>query len=119
MIVSDTTAVNTGKGNGVVVQLQRKMQCLGLIAPQYMGCQHHVLDRLLWHILDYFFPSQSRSLTVEYDFVFKILNSYEELKKEYNREAEVIVDKKLGWRADFKFLYVLCLSYRWYKVCCV
>ena len=70
--------------------------------------------RLLRHILDNFFPCQSRSPTVEYDFVFKILNSYEELKKEYNGEADVIVDKNLGWRADFKFLcvgfFVFCVT---------
>ena len=118
-IVSDTTAINTGKVNGIVVKLQRKMQILGLITQQYIGCQHHVLDRLLHQILDYFFPCQSKSPTVQYDFILKILNLYEELKREYNGEADVIVDKILGWRAAFKLLYVSCLSFPWYKVCFV
>lgn len=46
-IVADTTSVNTGKKNGVVVRIQRKFTDKGFEAPQFVSCQHHVLDRTL------------------------------------------------------------------------
>ena len=44
MIICDTTAVNTGHNNGVVVRIQRKMASKNIGIPQYIGCQHHILD---------------------------------------------------------------------------
>lgn len=54
MIICDTTAVNTGRLNGVVARIQRTMVGKGLQMPQYIGCQHHVLDRILRHVLDFY-----------------------------------------------------------------
>ena len=45
----DTTAVNTGKFNGIVVKKQNEMETRGFTRPQYMGCQHHILDLILKH----------------------------------------------------------------------
>lgn len=47
MIISDTTAVNTGSKNGVVGKLQTKFRQLGLDASQLVGCHHHILDLVL------------------------------------------------------------------------
>jgi hypothetical protein len=52
MIVSDTTAVNTGKKGGVIVKLQCLFEKRGLLKPTYIGCQHHILDRVLRHVFD-------------------------------------------------------------------
>lgn len=54
MIVCDTTPVNTGRLNGVVVQIQKEILRKGFPEPQYIGCQHHILDRILKHVLDFF-----------------------------------------------------------------
>ena len=54
MIVCDTTAVNTGSKSGVVVKIKEKMASMRLNIPQYVGCQHHVLDRILRHVLDFY-----------------------------------------------------------------
>ena len=54
MIVADTTAVNTGKQNVVVVKLQHKMSSPGFEKPQFISCQHRVLDLTIKHfILNY------------------------------------------------------------------
>jgi hypothetical protein len=39
MIVSDTTNVNTGKKNGVVVSLQKWCREFGFESPVFIGCQ--------------------------------------------------------------------------------
>jgi len=46
MILADATNVNTGKQSGVVVRLQRMFNSRGHQAPQFISCQHHVLDRI-------------------------------------------------------------------------
>ena len=47
MIICDTTAVNTGRLNGVVVKLQNAVISKGFDLPQYISYQHHILDRIL------------------------------------------------------------------------
>ena len=44
MIITDTTAVNIAKKNGVVTRLQKKFGDLGFDNPQYVSCQHHNLE---------------------------------------------------------------------------
>ena len=80
MIVCDTTAVNTGSKNGVVVRLQGKFQDLG-IETVYIGCQHHILDRVLKHVFDQLFGESSASPDINYPFVTNILQNYEHLKE--------------------------------------
>ena len=52
LIVADTTSVNTGKQSGVVVRLQRMFNSRGHQVPQFISCQHHVLDRILRLVMD-------------------------------------------------------------------
>ena len=52
MIVTRTTAVNTGRKNGVVIILQRQQKLLNLPEAQYVGWQHHALDRILKRVMD-------------------------------------------------------------------
>lgn len=52
VIICDTTAVNTGKRNGIVSKLQNYYISKGKIPPQYISCQHHVLDLVLRHAMD-------------------------------------------------------------------
>ena len=47
MIITDTTNVNTGKRNGVVVKLKSMFEVKGVTIPQFIGFQRHVLDRIL------------------------------------------------------------------------
>ena len=52
MIICDTTSVNTVRLNRLVGRIQRDMTGKGLDRPHYMGvlmyigCQHHILDRI-------------------------------------------------------------------------
>ncbi|CAI9725298.1 Hypothetical predicted protein [Octopus vulgaris] len=52
MIIADTTCVNTGKRNGIVIQLQRLFAQKGLKEPHFIGCQHHILDRVLRAVMN-------------------------------------------------------------------
>ena len=52
MIIScDTTVVNARRSNGVAAKIQRAMTGKGFDIPQYIGCQHYILERILRHVL--------------------------------------------------------------------
>ena len=104
MIICDTTAVNTGRKSGVVASLQRTFRDKGFNEPQYIGCQHHILDLLLRHVLDFFFPIQSRSPNINYEFIDEILEQYNDLQNAYMGTEVVPEYENLGWRDDCKFL---------------
>ena len=57
MIICDTASVNTERKNGIVIHLQREFKNKGFQKPQYIGCQNHVLDLILCHLLDFNFPT--------------------------------------------------------------
>jgi hypothetical protein len=116
MIICDTTAVNTGHRNGIVKKLKSEVVQKGYPEPQYIGCQHHILDLILKHVLDFFFETPSTKPSVNYPFIDTLLKDYEELQHNYKGEQEIDRSSNPGWRADFKFLYELCQSYRHYKV---
>lgn len=63
MIISDTTAVNTSKKSGIVIRLQRQFRQKGLPYPQFIGCQHHVLDLILAAVRIRFLFSNNISFT--------------------------------------------------------
>lgn len=115
MIICDTTAVNTGRKNGIVAKLKNTFRHKGFDEPQYIGCQHHILDLVLRHVLDFFFPTQSQSPNINYKFIDEILTNYDDLQNEYKGKAVVAEYENLGWRDDFKFLFELCESYKFYK----
>jgi len=116
MIISDTTAVNTGRKSGIVVRLQRQFREKGLEQPQFIGCQHHVLDLILRHVLDFYFPTKTQAPSINYKFIDEILAGYDELKTAYTGIATMPESENPGWRDDFKFLFDLCESYKFYQV---
>ena len=115
MIICDTTAVNTGRSNGVVVKIQREMTGKGLDMPQYIGCQHHILDRILRHVLDFYLSETTTKPSLNYKFVDELLENYKHLQSEYKAETQTENDENPGWRDDFKFLYELCKAFQHYK----
>ena len=83
MIVCDTTNVNTGKKNGVVVTLQKWCREFRLESPVFIGCQHHILDRLLRLVLDEIVGGQTLSPNINYPFVLHIIDDYHNLKENF------------------------------------
>ena len=81
MIFSDTTPVNTGQKNKVVVQLQRQFEQKRLEKPQFIGCQHHILDLILRNVMDQFFPTKSKSPNINHNFIEDLLKGCDELQK--------------------------------------
>ena len=82
--------------------------------PQYVGCQHHILDLILRHLLNFIFPAPTQKPEIEYVFVDKICSQYDNLQRKYVGEEEVPSREILGWRSDFKFLFELCEAYKVY-----
>ena len=115
MIICDTTAVNTRKIDGIVVQFQKEMEAHGFARPQFLGCQHHILDLILKKVLDNFVSCRSATPCFDYKFVNDITENYEFLQKEYKYEAEFNHSQNLGWRDDFNFLFELCEAVQYYK----
>lgn len=114
MIICDTTSVNTGKKGGVVSLLQNHWKSLSLPPPQYIGCQHHILDLLLRHIMDEVLGGKTTSPNIEYPFVSEIINNYDHLRSSYIQNKEEININKIKWRDDMKYLYELCVSFQYY-----
>ena len=113
MIVADTTSVNTGKKSGVVVRLQQKFIDKGYEAPQFVSCQHHVLDRILCLVMNDELGCDSRSPEIEYFFVCEVTKNYDQLRSTFENGTETITDKG-GWRDDMKFLYHLTRVLQFY-----
>src|SRR6218665_33855 len=115
MIISDTTTVNTGHRNSVVAGLQRQFRQKGPDEPQFIDCQHHILDLILRHFLESFFPTESRSPNINYQFVEDVLAGYENLQKSYSGKEKIPRRENQGWRDDFRFLFELCEAYNFYQ----
>jgi hypothetical protein len=113
MIVADTTSVNTGKKNGVVVRLQRMFVEKGLTPAQFISCQHHVLDRILRVTMDEELRANTKSPNIDYPFVSQLITEYEDLKTHFVNGTEPILDQA-GWRDDMKFLYHLTRVFQFY-----
>lgn len=47
MTVTDTTSVNTGERNDIVIQLQSLSAQKDLKELQFIGCPYHILDKVL------------------------------------------------------------------------
>ena len=117
MIICDTTAVNTGRLQGVVKLIQDDFMKNGFMKPQYIGCQHHILDLLVKHVMNFLIPEATTKPDLNYSFIDKIVESYIPLQYIYNQGVTVEIEKaeNPGWRDDFKFLFELCQAYRNYK----
>ena len=66
MIITDSTAVNTGIKNGVVVKLKELFPSSGLGGPQYVACKLHILDLSIKHILYAEFQNLSSKPEIQY-----------------------------------------------------
>ena len=53
MIICDTIAVNTGCLHRIVKLIQDDVLSKGFQKPQYIGCQHQILDFLLKHVMNF------------------------------------------------------------------
>ena len=82
MIVSDTTAANTGKSLGGVTLLQNHFEHIGQEKPVFIGCQHHILDTILKHVLNDHFGGTPTSPNLSYPFIAKLTEEYAQLKHE-------------------------------------
>lgn len=116
MIISDTTSVNTGKKGGVVRLLQDHVKSLSLPSPQYIGCQHHILDLILRHAMDEILGGKTSSPNIEYHFVPEIVNAYEHLIKNFKQNEERVEIKSIKWRDDMQYLYELCVYFKYYMI---
>lgn len=97
------------------MRLQREFAERGFTKPQYVSCQHHVLDRVLKLVIDYIFPGVSSSPNLHYSFVQAIIDNYTDLKIKFVNNGPTLEYDNLGWRDDMKLLYLLCESYIFYK----
>lgn len=115
MIITDTTNVNTGEKNGVITQIQNYFKTIELPPPQYIGCQHHVLDLVLRHVMDEVLDGKTSSPNISYNFVDELISDYDYLKINYKQNEERIESKNIKWRDDMQYLYELGKAYRYYK----
>lgn len=116
LIVSDTTAANTGRSLGAVTRLQKHFEDIGLEKPVFIGCQHHVLDTILKHVLNDHFDGSSISPNLSYSFISRITQEYEQLKTSFdNTGIPLKKTEKDRWRDDMAFLDHLISCYRIFK----
>ena len=90
----------------------------GYEKPQFIACQHHILDLVLRHIMEFQLGGLTRSLQLPYDFINEITNSYKVLKANYEHDSELSLNENPGWRDDFRFLYQLCEAFKLNKETC-
>lgn len=114
MIVTDVTNTNAGKNNGVVVRLQRLFASKGLQEPQFIGCQHHILDRILRVVMDSEFEGRTSSPNIAYNFVTELIEKYEELKVSFLNGEDELLWTPEGLRDDMKFLFHLTQVFNFY-----
>jgi len=91
------------------------MTSRGFNSPQYIGCQHHILDRILKHILDYFIPTNSTQPSLNCEFVNEVVKYYNTLQQSYKAETEMDIFTNPGLGDDFKFIFELCVALRFFK----
>ena len=70
MVVADTTSVNTGAKNGIVAKTMQHFDKLHIEWPKFISWQHHILDRILKHVMDQYLGSTiTTSPDSSYDFI--------------------------------------------------
>ena len=114
MIVADTTNVNTGSRNGIVFQLQRMFAQKNLETPHFIGCQYHILDRVLRVVMDHELGGNNTSPNIEYPFIPELVKNYKQLKMNF-KSGEEEISETAGWRDDMKFLFHLTRVFRFFK----
>jgi len=116
MIICDTTNTNSGSKNGIVTQLQKYCKQVHGYSPQYIGCQHHVLDRVLRHAMEFVIGGKTSNPNISYPFVSKIIENYESLKRKFGSQEDspILTQSNIGWRDDMKFLFHLSNVFCYY-----
>ncbi|KAI0987979.1 hypothetical protein GJ496_011966 [Pomphorhynchus laevis] len=117
MIVSDTTSVNVGWKNGIVTRLQSRLRNETNEVPQFIGCQHHILDRALRIIMDEYFRKYTVSPEISYEFVSLQTKNYDKLKHDFE-QGEFELEAPSGLRDDMRFLHRLMDVYNYYRIHC-
>ena len=108
IIVSDTAAANTGKCLGTVTRLQNHFGDIGQEKPVFNGCQHHILDTILKHVLNDHFGGTPTSPNLSYPFIARLTEEYAQLKEAFDNTGKLL--KKIQcdrWRDDMAFLHHL------------
>jgi hypothetical protein len=114
MIICDTTNVNSGVKGGVVTILQRMFSDRNRSEPQYIGCQHHILDKILRLVMDEKLIGTTSSPNIEYPFIPHLIKNYEALKSNFRNGTQEIPET-CGWRDDMRFLFHLTRVYRFFR----
>ncbi len=114
VIICDTTALNTGARGGVVVLLKREFQKKGFPVPQYIGCQHHILDLVLKYVMNFDLASTTTSPEMNYTFVTELVENYKALVENFKQTTIEISIPSMKWRDDMNFLLELGLYYRYF-----
>ena len=81
----------------------------GFDQPQYIGYQHHILDRIIKHVSDYLNLVFSTK-PILYEFLEDVVKFYENLKQNFIIISQKLKQKLLKiqvGRDDFKFLFEL------------
>ena len=116
MIVSDITVANTGKGLGAVTLLQNHFEHIGQEKPVFIGCQHHILDTILKHVLNDHFGGTPTSPNLSYPFIARLTEEYAQLKQAFNNTGKLLKKTKCDWwRDDMAFLHHLISCYKFFK----
>ena len=103
VIICDTTNTNTKAKSGVVVYLKKKFITRKLEVPQYISCQHHVLDLLMKHVMDEIFGGKTWSPNINYFFVDELIKNYDDLVKNFKQSTSNISISAMVWQDDMKF----------------
>ena len=116
MIVSDTTAANTGKSLGAVILLKNHFEHIGREKPVFIGCQHLILDTILKHVLNDHFGGTPTSPNLSYPFIARLTEEYAQLKQAFNNTGKLLKKTECDrWRDDMAFLYHLISCYKFFK----
>ena len=84
----------------------------GYEKPQFIACQHHIVDLFLRIIMDFQLGGSTRSPQLPYDFTNEITSNYKVLKAHYEHDSKLLLNENPGWRDDFRFLYQLCEAFK-------
>ena len=104
IIVADTTNVSTRRRNGIVTQLQILFCQKNREELQFIGCQHHVLDRVLHIVMDEELGGNNMSPNIKYPFIPEFVKNYQQLRMNFKNGKEVITETA-GWRNDISISF--------------
>ena len=66
--------------------IQQKYLKKGNPIPQYIGCQHNVLDLVLRHSIDKILSGKTTSPNISYDFLQEVSDNYADLINNFQQK---------------------------------